>query len=181
VTRRRGSRVERICHIARQMADGALRRRTRRIIHRDLASPTTFYRPRIGSRSLTHASRSSTSVPQGRRDRRATPQATAAGAARNATCRVRCCRRSITAPSPRARRHAVLTSGSGLPFNADNNFMGIPLTQHMYKAPVPILARFVPSPDCPFAPRSRRHPSNASRRFAGGALPADEEFGAPTL
>jgi serine/threonine protein kinase len=38
-----------------------------------------------------------------------------------------------------------MTSGS-LPFNADN-FMGI-LTQHMYKAPVPIRA-LVNSPDCP--------------------------------
>jgi hypothetical protein len=38
-----------------------------------------------------------------------------------------------------------MTSGQ-LPFNADN-FMGI-LTQHMYKAPVPIRA-LVPAPDCP--------------------------------
>jgi eukaryotic-like serine/threonine-protein kinase len=143
-----GLSVERICHIARQMADGLAAAHERGIIHRDLKPDNVFLIHRgsdldfvkildFGIAKVT-GSASDTKL-------------TKAGAVFG-TPHYMSPEQAAGAPiDHRADIYALgvmlyeLTSGQ-LPFNADN-FMGI-LTQHMYKAPVPIRA-LVPSPDCP--------------------------------
>lgn len=130
--------AERICHIARQMADGLAAAHERGIIHRDLKPDNIFLIQRgsdpdfvkildFGIAKVT-GSASDTKL-------------TKAGAVFG-TPHYMSPEQAAGAPiDHRADIYALgvmlyeLTSGK-LPFHADN-FMGI-LTQHMYKAPVPI-------------------------------------------
>jgi tRNA A-37 threonylcarbamoyl transferase component Bud32 len=140
--------VERICHIARQMADGLAAAHERGIIHRDLKPDNIFLIQRgadpdfikILDFGIAKVTGSATDT-----------KLTKAGAVFG-TPHYMSPEQAAGAPiDHRADIYALgvmlyeLTSGQ-LPFNADN-FMGI-LTQHMYKAPVPIRA-LVPSPACP--------------------------------
>lgn len=143
-----GLSVERICHIARQMADGLAAAHERGIIHRDLKPDNVFLIHRGSDQDFVKILDFGIAKVTGSAS---DTKLTKAGAVFG-TPHYMSPEQAAGAPiDHRADIYALgvmlyeLTSGQ-LPFNADN-FMGI-LTQHMYKAPVPIRA-LVPSPDCP--------------------------------
>ncbi len=140
--------VERICHIARQMADGLAAAHERGIIHRDLKPDNVFLINRGSDQDFVKILDFGIAKVTGSAS---DTKLTKAGAVFG-TPHYMSPEQAAGAPiDHRADIYALgvmlyeLTSGQ-LPFHADN-FMGI-LTQHMYKAPVPIRA-LVPSPDCP--------------------------------
>ncbi len=148
-----GLSVERICHIARQMADGLAAAHERGIIHRDLKPDNVFLIHRGSDQDFVKILDFGIAKVTGSAS---DTKLTKAGAVFG-TPHYMSPEQAAGAPiDHRADIYALgvmlyeLTSGQ-LPFNADN-FMGI-LTQHMYKAPVPIRA-LVPSPTA--RPRSRR-------------------------
>ena len=140
--------VERICHIARQMSDGLAAAHERGIIHRDLKPDNIFLIQRgsdpdfvkILDFGIAKVTGSTTDT-----------KLTKAGAVFGTPHYMSPEQAAGAAIDHRADIYALgvmlyeLASGQ-LPFNADN-FMGI-LTQHMYKAPVPI-RELVPSSTCP--------------------------------
>jgi serine/threonine-protein kinase len=140
--------TQRICHIARQMADGLAAAHERGIIHRDLKPDNVFLIHRGSDQDFVKILDFGIAKVTGSASN---TKLTKAGAVFG-TPHYMSPEQAAGAPiDHRADIYALgvmlyeLTSGQ-LPFNADN-FMGI-LTQHMYKAPVPIRA-LVPSPDCP--------------------------------
>jgi len=140
--------VERICHIARQMADGLAAAHERGIIHRDLKPDNIFLIQRGSDQDFVKILDFGIAKVTGS----ATDTKLTKAGAVFGTPHYMSPEQAAGAPiDHRADIYALgvmlyeLTSGQ-LPFNADN-FMGI-LTQHMYKAPVPIRA-LVPSPACP--------------------------------
>jgi serine/threonine protein kinase len=141
--------VERICHITAQIADGLAGAHSSGIVHRDLKPDNIYLVTRGSDKDFIKILDFGIAKVTGD----ATTKLTKAGAVFG-TPHYMSPEQAAGAPiDHRTDIYSLgvimyeMTSGQ-LPFNADN-FMGI-LTQHMYKAPVPIRA-LVPVPDCPVA------------------------------
>jgi eukaryotic-like serine/threonine-protein kinase len=139
--------IDRICHISIQIADGLSAAHERGIIHRDLKPDNVFAIPRGADEAFVKI----LDFGIAKVSNSTTTKLTKAGAVFG-TPHYMSPEQAAGAPvDHRTDIYALgvmlyeMVSGQ-LPFNADN-FMGI-LTQHMYKAPVPIRA-LVPGPDCP--------------------------------
>jgi len=139
--------TERICHIAAQIADGLAAAHTAGIVHRDLKPDNIFLILRGSDKDFIKIL--DFGIAKVTND--ASAKLTKAGAVFG-TPHYMSPEQAAGAPiDHRTDIYSLgvimyeMTSGQ-LPFNADN-FMGI-LTQHMYKAPVPIRA-LVPVPDRP--------------------------------
>jgi eukaryotic-like serine/threonine-protein kinase len=138
---------EKICHIAIQLADGLAGAHALGIVHRDLKPDNIFLVPRGADpyfvKILDFGIAKVTS--------NADTKLTKAGAVFGTPHYMSPEQAAGSTVDHRTDIYALgvmlyeMTSGQ-LPFTADN-FMGI-LTQHMYKAPVPIRA-LIPTPDCP--------------------------------
>ncbi|WP_437939448.1 protein kinase domain-containing protein [Sorangium sp. So ce341] len=139
--------MDRICHIALQLSAGLAAAHDAGIIHRDLKPDNVFVVPRGSDPNFVKIldfgiAKVSTST---------TTKLTRAGAVFGTPHYMS---PEQAAGAPIDHRTDIYSLGvmlyelvsRQLPFNADN-FMGI-LTQHMYKAPVPIRA-LVGGPDCP--------------------------------
>ncbi|MGK4007082.1 protein kinase [Sorangium sp. So ce1036] len=139
--------MDRVCHIALQLSAGLAAAHEAGIIHRDLKPDNVFVVPRGSDPSFVKIldfgiAKVSTST---------TTKLTRAGAVFGTPHYMS---PEQAAGAPIDHRTDIYSLGvmlyelvsRQLPFNADN-FMGI-LTQHMYKAPVPIRA-LVGGPDCP--------------------------------
>ena len=139
--------VDRICHIGSQIAHGVAAAHAGGIIHRDLKPDNIFVIQRGTDPDFVKILDFGIAKVTGG----ANTKLTRAGAVFG-TPHYMSPEQAAGAPvDHRTDIYALgvilyeMVSGQ-LPFNADN-FMGI-LTQHMYKAPVPIRA-LVPGPDCP--------------------------------
>jgi serine/threonine-protein kinase len=139
--------VERICHIGLQICDGLSAAHSQGIVHRDLKPDNIFLLERGSDHDFIKILDFGIAKVTGNTNTKLTKAGAVFGTPHYMSP-------EQAAGSPVDHRTDIYALGvilyemvSGqLPFNADN-FMGI-LTQHMYKAPVPIRA-LVPGPDCP--------------------------------